>query len=579
MIFKNYINLALFLILFAFFSCEKEDEINTLQVSKEEIEIPAEGGRTTFTIETNAESWAVENPASDWVNIPILSGTNKEALISVTVDSKTLTPRADTLIVTAGNANPVLVIVSQSSSAYLYDLKTNKTYTEFGFGSGYTTLNITSDAPDWSLTCDADWIQLSQNNGDEGTFNITINVASNTETTVRSATIILNGEGAPTSEITITQKGTYPSYNTSPLTPDATGMNSTAAGLAAKIKLGWNIGNSLEASGGETNWGNPLITKALIDSVKKNGFNAVRLPCSWNQYMENSSTAKIKSSWLDRVKTVVQYCINDDMYVILNIHWDGGWLENNCSVAKQEENNAKQKAFWEQIATHLRDFDEHLMFASANEPNVDNGTQMSVLTSYHQTFIDAVRSTGGKNSYRVLVIQGPSTDITKTNQLMNTLPVDETPDRLMVEVHYYTPWNFCGMTADADWGNMFYYWGEGYHSATDPTHNATCCEEAAVNSSFSSMKTKFVLKGIPVVLGEFSVVRRSNLTGDALTLHLASRAYFLKYITQQARANGILPFYWDNGGTGVNGAAIFNRKNNTVFDRQALDALVQGATQ
>ena len=116
------------------------------------------------------------------------------------------------------------------------------------------------------------------------------------------------------------------------------------------------------------------------------------------------------------------------MYVILNIHWDGGWLENNCTQDKEEEVNARQEAFWEQIATTMRDFDEHLLFASANEPNVDNATQMAVLESYHQTFIDAVRSTGGKNSYRVLVVQGPSTDIEKTNQLMTTLPTDEVAD-------------------------------------------------------------------------------------------------------------------------------------------------------
>jgi endoglucanase len=202
---------------------------------------------------------------------------------------------------------------------------------------------------------------------------------------------------------------------------------------------------------------------------------------------------------------------------------------------------------------------------------------MSVLLSYHQTFINAVRSTGGRNSYRVLVVQGPSTDIVKTNDLMNTMPTDQIANRLMVEIHYYTPWNFCGLEADASWGKMFYYWGAGYHSTTDPTRNANWGEEAELNGYFQMMKTKFVDKGIPVVLGEFSAIRRSSLTGDALTLHLASRAYYHKYVTQQARAHGMIPFYWDNGSTGVNGSALFNRQTNTVFDQQSIDALVQGA--
>ena len=160
---------------------------------------------------------------------------------------------------------------------------------------------------------------------------------------------------------------------------------------------------------------------------------------------------------------------------------------------------------------------------------------------------------------------------------MNTLPTDTVPLRMMVEVHYYTPWNFCGMTEDASWGKMFYYWGNGYHSTTDPTRNATWGEETDVDNNFASMKAKFVDRGIPVVLGEYAVTRRSDLTGDALINHLASRAYYTNYVTQKAKANGILPFYWDNGGLGVHGCGIFNRNARTVYDTQVLDALVQGA--
>jgi endoglucanase len=101
-----------------------------------------------------------------------------------------------------------------------------------------------------------------------------------------------NKEEEEKQEQKIEVAGLYPSYNTNPIAADATGMSSTAVQLAAKIKLGWNIGNTLEATGGETAWGNPKVTKALIDAVKANGFNAIRIPCSWNQYLENSATAK-----------------------------------------------------------------------------------------------------------------------------------------------------------------------------------------------------------------------------------------------------------------------------------------------
>ena len=368
----------------------------------------------------------------------------------------------------------------------------------------------------------------------------------------------------------------YPSYNTNPIPADATGMSSSAVQLAAKINLGWNLGNSLEAIGGETAWGNPKATKALIDLVKANGFNAIRIPVSYDQYLANATTAEVKAEWLARVKEVVHYGVDNDMYVIVNIHWDGGWLENNSTEAKKSATNAKQKAFWEQIATTLRGFDEHLIFASANEPKVANATEMAVLTTYHQTFIDAVRSTGGKNAYRTVVVQGPDTDIEKTNKLMLTLPTDKVADRMMMEVHYYTPYQFTLMDKDADWGKMFYYWGAGNRSTTDTERNPTWGEEADLAKLFKSMKTKFVDKGIPVILGEFGAIRRSNLTGSNLDLHLASRAYYFQYVVKQAKANGMVPFYWDEGNLGSNGFGIFNRFNTSVADTQALKGLLDG---
>src|SRR5690606_12049249 len=282
-------------------------------------------------------------------------------------------------------------------------------------------------------------------------------------------------------------------------------------------------------------------------------------------------TAAIDQDWLNRVKEVVQYCVDNEMYVLLNIHWDGGWLEENITPEKQEQVNAKQKAFWQQIATHLRDFDEHLMFASANEPNVHDATQstqMPVLNSYHQTFIDAVRATGGRNSYRVLVVQGPSTDIDRTNNFMKTLPTDEIEDRMMVEVHTYTPYPFALMEKDEDWGKMFYYWGDGNHSEIEPDRNATWGEENFLIEQFQTLKSNFVDKGIPVLLGEYLAIHRTNVADPEM--HNASRLHWIKFVTQIAIENGVLPFVWDTGG-------IIDRSNNNVKDQEALDALLEGA--
>jgi aryl-phospho-beta-D-glucosidase BglC (GH1 family) len=288
---------------------------------------------------------------------------------------------------------------------------------------------------------------------------------------VRTAKLMFVMDSKTVKYVYVSQAGRttlYPNYNTTPIAPDVTGMSSTAVQLAAKMGLGWNIGNTMEAPGGETGWGNPPITENYIKFVKQSGFNAIRIPCAWYLHMDNATDAHINTEWLNRVKQVVQYCVNNDIYVLLNIHWDGGWLEQNCTPAKKDSVNAMQKAFWEQIATTMRDFDEHLMFASANEPGVSDASQMAVLLSYHQTFINAVRSTGGRNAYRTLVVQGPSTDITTTYTLMNTLPTDVVANRMMVEIHNYTPFQFTALNGDASWGKMFYYWGAGHHSTIEP---------------------------------------------------------------------------------------------------------------
>jgi len=440
----------------------------------------------------------------------------------------------------------------------------------FGEEGGSATISVTMNGDGWTATSSEDWCTLSVNTSSKATDEVAISATANESTSERTAKITFVMDGSQTKTVSVTQDGQepesiYPEYGNS-IEPDATGMSSNAVELAANMHLGWNIGNTLEAIGSETAWGNPKITKEYVDAVKANGFNAVRLPCSWDQYSDQA-TAKIEQSWLDRVKEVVQYCVDNDMYVLLNIHWDGGWLENNCTPDKKDLINDKQKAFWQQIATEMRDFDEHLLFCSANEPNVENADQMEVLNSYHQTFVNTVRATGGRNSYRVLVVQGPSTDIEKTNDLMNGLPTDEVADRMMAEIHYYTPYQFCLMEEDAEWGKIFYYWGEGHHSDVEPDRNATWGEESDVDNYFDLMKKKFVDNGIPVIMGEYGAYRRN--TPAELDKHNDAVDHWITYITQNAIANGLKPFWWDTGGA-------LDRANYTVKDQRTIDALVAG---
>ena len=215
--------------------------------------------------------------------------------------------------------------------------------------------------------------------------------------------------------------------------------------------VGWNVGNSLEVPGDETLWGNPLVSKKLIDGVKAAGFNSIRIPCSWDSYVINRENYEVSEIWFQRVKEVVDYCVDNDMYAILNIHWDGGWLEEHPLYEYQEEVNREQYALWVQIATFFRDYDEHLLFAGTNEVREDYNTpsaeNIEVQESYVQTFVDAVRATGGKNAYRNLVVQTYNTVIDHGINL-NTMPTDVVEDRLILEVHYYDPYEFTIKTDD-----------------------------------------------------------------------------------------------------------------------------------
>ncbi|HEY8938349.1 MAG TPA: cellulase family glycosylhydrolase [Cyclobacteriaceae bacterium] len=456
---------------------------------------------------------------------------------------------------------------------------TTLSFLKEGGTSGITVASNDS----WTISNPAsEWLELSQTNGNSGSATIQIVAAPNTTSIVRSATLVINSHNGQSRRVAVSQERTvpaiYPNYNTSPKDPDATGMSSTAVELAGKMTLGWNIGNTFEAPGGESGWGSPKITEDYVKFVKATGFNAIRIPCAWNWYhVDNKATAHIDQAWMDRVKEVVGYCVNNDLYVLLNIHWDGGWLENNISKipqAKKDSINAKQKALWEQIATNMRDFDEHLMFASANEPNAPDAEAMAVLASYHQTFVNAVRSTGGRNSYRTLVVQGPQTSMTLTPDLMTTLPTDPTANRLMVEVHNYTPSTFCFLGEDASWGKMAYYWGKDHQSTIEPDRNftGTWGDENAVAQGFDMMKQKFVDKGIPVLIGEYGAYRRDNnqYVPKDLPTHHDAVDFWITFCTQQARTRGMVPFWWDTGGA-------LDRTNLTVKDQRTIDALIAGS--
>ena len=365
---------------------------------------------------------------------------------------------------------------------------------------------------------------------------------------------------------------TMPDYNPDPAPPSVSGMELSAVELASQLTLGVNISNSLEAPDGETSWGNPLISREYVALIKASGFNVIRLPVAWHSHAD-PETARIDPTWLDRVEEVVELCLEQDLFVIMNIHWDGGWLERNVTPEMSDLVAARQRAYWQQIATRFRDVDQRLMFASANEPAVETAEEMKILYRYHQVFIDAVRSTGGRNAWRNLIVQGPTTDIEKTNQFWRDMPADTVPGRLMMEVHYYTPYQFTIMETDEEWGKVFYYWGKQFHSPDDKERNATWGEEDEMDRLFGLMNAQFIQKGVPVILGEFGARRRDELEGETLERHLSARAHYMRTVTALALKHGLVPVAWDPDGK----RGLFDRRAAKIFDTRTHQALLAGA--
>jgi len=359
----------------------------------------------------------------------------------------------------------------------------------------------------------------------------------------------------------------------------------TAKSIAAEMGMGWNNGNNLEVPKDPTLWGNALPTQALIDSVKAAGFKTIRLPCAWYSHTQSDSLT-IKPEWMAQVKQIVDYCIKDSLFVVLNSHWDMGWLESRIDTTKavKELVNRRQGAYWRQIATTFKDYDRHLLLASANEPGMQDAygaafgaDRIAVLNLYHQTFIDTVRATGGNNATRTLILQGPHTDIEVSKANWTTLPTDKVAGRLMAEMHFY-PYQFALMEDDADWGKVFWYWGKNNLSTgTDSDRNTTWCGEAFVDSQFTILKRLYVDKGIPVILGEFGAIKRTTLSGDTLKRHIASRRSFYEYVVNSSLSHGIIPIAWDAGNLGDKTMSVFDRKTAKIFDLGLLNAMRAGA--
>ena len=368
----------------------------------------------------------------------------------------------------------------------------------------------------------------------------------------------------PTSKSTESSTDTTKANENKPSQTAGKMRNITSQQLVEDMTFGWNLGNTLDVCQAdrdgdgkinehveagekvdETLWGNPKATKELFTSLKKNGVNAVRIPVTWRDHMD--SDGNIDREWIDRVQQVVDYAYSQGMYVIINVHHDGGgdpkfgaWIIEES----QKDYNTflkKYKNVWKQIAERFKNYSDYLIFESMNEVGFDTlynknkADAYNLINKINQDFVDIIRATGGNNAKRHLLIAGYYTDIERTCDSLYKMP-DDKAGRCILSVHYYTPWDFCTCDRKHTWG--------------------TNSEVRQMETLIGKMKKNFVDKGIPVIIGEYA----------ASGSDLSSCIFFIEKLNKLCSDYGIATFIWDSG-------RQVNRKTYKWRTPQYLEAL------
>ena len=298
------------------------------------------------------------------------------------------------------------------------------------------------------------------------------------------------------------------------------------------------------------------MTKKTIDAVKSAGFNAIRIPIRWQNHITNVDKMTIDKAWVARIKEVVGWCLSNNLKVIINTHHDK-WLEGRPTFQYKEENNHKLALLWQNIAREFGKYDYRVAFAGTNEVHVKDiwgkptDENLAVQNSYNQTFINAVRATGGKNKKRHLIVQ---TYVCNPDFGLNgglIIPKDVNGnDYMSVEFHYYTPWDYAGEC-------KYYFWGEPYKQYGEVSGQG----ESDMTSFMDKVKGEWADKGLGVIIGEWGVTNHYK-EGQENVIH-ENMTYYCRHFIDETKKRGYATFLWDNNsfGNGMEQFGVFDRQN------------------
>ena len=334
--------------------------------------------------------------------------------------------------------------------------------------------------------------------------------------------------------------------------------------LVKEMKIGWNLGNTFDGGGEEhrgkhsalieTAWGNPCTTKAMIDEVVKAGFNVIRIPATWEWSIGEAPDYKISDEWMNRIQEVVDYAIDNDVFVIINLHHDK-WY--NPAEENYEAASDKLKKVWTQIGTHFADYNEKLLFEGMNEPRlIGSGEEWTggspetkeIVNKLNADFVATIRGLGGNNKLRHLLIPGYSAG--HTVSVFKYMKVPENDDKVIVSVHAYAPYNFTLNPSGTDEWDV-----------TDEE------DRYEIDKVASGLKKYFIDNGIPVIIGEFGAIERDNLD---------DRSDWVQYYITKMKQLGVPCLWWDNGTFNSDGEklGLLDRKNVKFRHELFLEAMM-----
>ncbi len=312
------------------------------------------------------------------------------------------------------------------------------------------------------------------------------------------------------------------SYAEDSLVYRAESMN--AMEFTAAMQPGWNLGNTLDATGGETSWGNPKATPELIQKIKDEGFNSIRIPITWGHMMNEENV--IDASYLARTKEVINYALDADLLVFVNIHHDSWQWLNAITPDENDANYLKFRAIWEQLAEAYKDYPRAVIFESINEPRFDKeSTYAECLDMMNKACVEIVRASGGNNTERLIVLPTKDTNSEQKylDQLYGTITEINDPN-IIATVHYYGYWPFSvNIAGETEFKGI---------SVTD------------IDGLVSRLKTTFIDNGIPVIIGEWGLLGFDTALD---TVEHGEILKFFEYFCNAVRENGLTTMWWDNG--------------------------------